>query len=169
MKELGEYFKETRESNGVSIEEASDDLNIDSFLLENLEEGNVRAFRDVLSMKEIIKEYAKYLGLNPDDVADEFNDFLFEHTSKISLSDILEAEKNKVKGKSQEVKKISSPYTLVKKKKVNKKVVYTIIGGILLFITIILMVINIISPKEEKITNELLERKTEDDYYEFAY
>ena len=169
MKELGEYFKETRESNGVSIEEASDDLNIDSFLLENLEEGNVRAFKDVLSMKEIIKEYAKYLGLNPDDVADEFNDFLFEHTSKISLSDILEAEKNKVKGKSQEVKKISSPYTLVKKKKVNKKVVYTIIGGILLFITIILMVINIISPKEEKITNELLERKTEDDYYEFAY
>lgn len=169
MKELGEYFKETRESNGVSIEEASDDLNIDSFLLENLEEGNVRAFRDVLSMKEIIKEYAKYLGLNPDDVADEFNDFLFEHTSKISLSDILEAEKNKVKGKSQEVKKISSPYTLVKKKKVNKKVVYTIIGGILLFITIILMVINIISPKEEKITNELLERKTEDGYYEFAY
>ena len=169
MKELGEYFKETRESNGVSIEEASDDLNIDSFLLENLEEGNVRAFKDVLSMKEIIKEYAKYLGLNPDDVADEFNDFLFEHTSKISLSDILEAEKNKVKGKSQEVKKISSPYTLVKKKKFNKKVVYTIIGGILLFITIILMVINIISPKEEKITNELLERKTEDDYYEFAY
>jgi len=169
VKELGEYFKETRESNGVSIEEASDDLNIDSFLLENLEEGNVRAFRDVLSMKEIIKEYAKYLGLNPDDVADEFNDFLFEHTSKISLSDILEAEKNKAKGKQQEVKKISSPYTLIKKKKVNKKVIYTIIGGVLLFITIILIVVNIISPKEEKITNELLEKETEGVYYEFAY
>ena len=58
MKELGEYLKETRENNGVSIDEAADDLNIDSFLLENLEEGNVRAFRDVLSMKEKVKEYA---------------------------------------------------------------------------------------------------------------
>lgn len=86
MKELGEYLKETRINNGVSIEEASDDLNIDSFILENLEAGNIRAFKDVLGIKEKIKAYAKYLGLNPEDVADEFNDFLFEHTSKISLS-----------------------------------------------------------------------------------
>lgn len=169
MKELGEYLKETRESNGVSIEEASDDLNIDSFLLENLEEGNVRAFKDVLSMKEKVKEYAKYLGLDPEEVADEFNDFLFEHTSKISLSDILEAEKNRAKGKQSEQKKVSSPYTIVKQKKVNKKVVYTILGLLLSFILVLILVINIISPKEEKITNELLDKKVKGDYYELAY
>lgn len=116
MKELGEYLKEVRESNGVSIEEASDDLEIDSFLLENLEEGNVRAFRDVLGMKDKIKAYAKYLGLDPEEIADEFNDFLFEHTSKISLSDILAVEKEKNKGKEETVKKMSSPYTIVKQK-----------------------------------------------------
>ena len=33
MKELGEYLKETRINNGVSIDEAAQDLNIDSFLL----------------------------------------------------------------------------------------------------------------------------------------
>lgn len=169
MKELGEYLKETRESNGVSIEEASDDLNIDSFLLENLEEGNVRAFKDVLSMKEKVKEYAKYLGLDPEEVADEFNDFLFEHTSKISLSDILEAEKNRAKGKQSEQKKVSSPYTIVKQKKVNKKVVYTILGLLLSFILVLILVINIIGPKEEKITNELLDKKVKGDYYELAY
>lgn len=167
MKELGEYLKETRENNGVSIEEAADDLNIDSFLLENLEEGNVRAFKDVLSMKEIIKEYAKYLGLNPEEVADEFNDFLFEHTSKISLSDILEAEKNS--SKKQEKKKVSSPYTIVKPKKINKNVLYIIILSILLVILAVVLVINIIRPKEEKITNELSNRKVEGDYFEFAY
>ena len=62
MKELGEYLKETRENNGVSIDEAAQDLNIDGFLLESIEEGNTRAFKDVLSMKDRIKEYAKYLG-----------------------------------------------------------------------------------------------------------
>lgn len=168
MKELGEYLKETRESNGVSIEEASDDLNIDSFLLESLEEGNIRAFKDVLSIKEKVKEYAKYLGLNPEEVADEFNDFLFEHTSKISLSDILEAEKARNNTKQNEQKKVSSPYTIVKQKKVNKKVIYTVLASILLFITIILIIINIIRPKEEKITNELLNRKAEGDYYELS-
>lgn len=169
MKELGEYLKETRENNGVSIEEAADDLNIDSFLLENLEEGNVRAFRDVLSMKEKVKEYAKYLGLNPEDVADEFNDFLFEHTSKISLADILEAEKNRTKGKQQEQKKISSPYTIVKQKKINKKLIYSILGIIISVFLIILILIKVMTPKEEKITNELSNRKVKGDIYELAY
>lgn len=168
MKELGEYLKEIRENNGVSIEEASDDLNIDSFLLESLEEGNIRAFKDVLSIKEKVKEYAKYLGLNPEEVADEFNDFLFEHTSKISLSDILEAEKIRSNSKQNEQKKKSSPYTIVKQKKVNKKVIYTILASILLFIIIILIIVNILRPKKEKITNELLNRKAEGDYYELS-
>lgn len=171
MKELGEYLKETRENNGVSIEEAADDLKIDNFLLENLEEGNVRAFKDVLSMKEIVKEYAKYLGLNPEEVADEFNDFLFEHTSKISLADILEAEKkSKTKSKQSDAKekKVSSPYTIVKQKKLNKNVVYTVLGILIFFILFLLLIIKMISPKEEKITNELLDKKV-DDYYEFAY
>ncbi len=169
MKELGEYLKETRESNGVSIEEVSDDLKIDSFLLESLEEGNIRAFKDVLSIKEKVKEYAKYLGLNPEEIADEFNDFLFEHTSKISLSDILEAEKEKNKTKQEETKKVSSPYTLVKQKKINKKAIYIVFSSILVFILLILIVINIIRPKEEKITNELLSKKGKFEYYEFAY
>ena len=67
-------------------------------------EGNVRAFRDVLKLKVMIKDYAKYLGLDPEKIVDEFNDFLFEHTSKISLEDILEAKQKK----EEEEKKIVS-------------------------------------------------------------
>ena len=168
MKELGEYLKETRINNGVSIEEASDDLNIDSFILENLEAGNIRAFKDVLGIKEKIKSYAKYLGLNPEDVADEFNDFLFEHTSKISLSDILEAEKKRNKEKKSETKKVSSPYTIVKQKKVNKNFVYLFFTIILLIFIIVIITINMLIPKEEKITNELLDMKDKGDYFEFT-
>lgn len=165
MKELGQYLKETRVNNGVSIDEAAQDLNIDGFLLESIEEGNTRAFKDVFSMKDKIKEYAKYLGLKPEEVMDEFNDFLFEKTSKISLQDILDSDNEK--NKQNESKKISSPYTIVKPKKRNKK---PILYGICLFVIIILLVLivfNIVRPKKEKITNEL-KTKIEGDYYELT-
>jgi cytoskeletal protein RodZ len=166
MKELGQYLKETRINNSVSIDEAAQDLNIDSFLLESIEEGNTRTFKDVLSMKEKVKDYAKYLGLKPEEVIDEFNDYLFEKTSKISLKDIMDAEKELNKGK-QELKKVSSPYTIIKPKKKNKK---PIIYGILLLtaaILLVLLIFSIIRPKKGKTTIEL-RSKIEGDYYELA-
>ena len=85
MKELGEYLKRTRIGNGVSITEACEDLELSTSQLENIESGNVRAFKDVYELKDYIKLYAKYLGLDSDKVVDEFNGFLFQHTSRISL------------------------------------------------------------------------------------
>ena len=93
MKELGEYLKHTRVDNGVSLAEAAEDLELSTSQLENIESGNVRAFKDVYNLKQYVKQYAKYLGLDPEKVVDEFNGFLFEHTSKISLDDILAAQK----------------------------------------------------------------------------
>ena len=61
MKELGFYLQDTRRSNGVSLEEAAADLNVDVSYLENIESANVRAFKDVYYMRELVKEYAKYL------------------------------------------------------------------------------------------------------------
>lgn len=165
MKELGQYLKETRINNGVSVDEAAQDLNIDSFLLESIEEGNTKAFKDILSMKDRIKDYAKYLGLKPEEVIDEFNDYLFEKTSKISLKDIMDAEKEM--NKKQEAKKISSPYTIIKPKKKNKKPV--IYGILLLLITILLVMLlfNFIRPKKDKTTIELKSR-IEGEIYELA-
>ena len=93
MKELGEYLKRTRISNGVSLTEACEDLDFSTSHLENIESGNVRAFKDVYELKDSIKLYAKYLGLDPNKVVDEFNGFLFQHTSRISLDDIRAAQK----------------------------------------------------------------------------
>ena len=56
MKELGQYLKETRINNGVSVDEAAQDLNIESFVLESIEEGNTKAFKDILSMKVVVIE-----------------------------------------------------------------------------------------------------------------
>lgn len=165
MKELGEYLKETRINNGVSIDEAAQDLNIDDFLLESIEDGNTRAFKDVLSMKEKIKSYAKYLGLKPEEVIDEFNDYLFEKTSKISLQDILDAEKNANKNNGTERKKISSPYTIIKPSKKDRKSILILIGMILLLMLFVILVFNIIRPKKNTITKEL-KYKLEGEKYE---
>ena len=110
MKEIGEQFKEKREEIGVTINEVSADLEIDQVLVENLEEGNAKAFKDALELKDFLEKYAKYLGLDSEPILDDYNDYLFEKTSKISLDDIKE---RLAKTKPVE-KKVRSPYTILK-------------------------------------------------------
>lgn len=165
MKELGEYLRTTRIGNGVSIDEAAEDLELSTSQIENIESGNTKAFRDIYSLKQYVRSYAKYLGLDPEKVVDEFNDFLFEHTSKLSLDDILEAQKNL---DSKDEKKVSSPYTNIPKKKFN---VLPIIFAFLSLLAVILLVYLIISftNKAPVRNSELIGKYGRNDFYEFAY
>ena len=132
MKEIGEKLKETREAMGVSIEEASEDLNVRPSQIEAAESGNIKAFKDIFSLKFFIRDYSKYLGLNYDEMIDEFNEYLFDYTSKLSLEDIKKAanadKKEKLKGK-----KISSPYTSSDNRKfiIPPIIIYILVIGIL--------------------------------------
>ena len=160
MKELGDYLKQTRISNGVSITEACEDLDFSTSQLENIESGNVKAFKDVYELRDNIKSYAKYLGLEADKVLDEFNNFLFQHTSKISIDDILAAQKKK----EELEKKIKSPYTKEYKEKINLwPFVYIFLGAIIL-ICIIYLILSSVNKAPGR-TDEL--RKGEN-YYELA-
>ena len=168
MKEIGEFLKTSRIDNGVSIEEASEDLHVSSEEIENLEEGNIKAFKDVYYLRDLVKEYSKYLGNDPDYLLDEFNDFMFEHTSKISLDDIKEARK--INKELEETPKIMSPYTYIPKKKFTLKSIkwkkILMIAIAILAIIIVISIIHICTKKEDKVTTELLGRKC--DYYEFS-
>ena len=84
--------------------------------IENIEAGNIDAFKDIFYLKYFIRDYSKYLGLDYEDMIDEFNEYLFDYTSKISLNDIKKAKKQ-IENKKQE-KKIASPYTLEKKNRI---------------------------------------------------
>ena len=88
MNEIGEMLKEARESSGVSLNEASKDLDIKVEMLENIEDGRTGAFKDIFELKEYITSYAKYLGLDEKAIIDEFNEYMFEYTSKIPVKDI---------------------------------------------------------------------------------
>ena len=164
MKELGHYLKKTRISNGVSLEEAADDLNLSSSQLENIESGNIKAFKDVYDLKRYVNQYAKYLGLNSDQVMDEFNGFLFEHTSKISLDDIKAAQK---KLEAKEEKKIKSPYTIEYKEKIN---IWPFVFGIVAFVLFSIILYIVISNinKAPVRTSELMPYRKEN-IYEFTY
>lgn len=151
MKELGEKLKEARKKNSINIEEASSDLNINSILLESLENGNFKAFKDVYELKNYIKIYAKYLGIEESTVLDEFNDFLFEKTSRITVEDIQTAREVEEQNKE----KIFSPYTKIKPNKRNlAPLVFSII--LLLFISIsVYLVLNFIKNSKNEIHQEL--------------
>lgn len=165
MKELGEYLKRTRISNGVSMEEAAEDLDLSTSQLENIESGNVRAFKDVYNLKQYISQYAKYLGLDSEKIVDEFNGFLFEHTSKISLDDIKEAQRRLDEA---EQKKVISPYTIVHKKKAPVWPIFIVpILGLLLFVIIYLVVSSI--NKAPVQDTELIKAVREEYIYEFTY
>ena len=149
MKEIGEYLRDERRKNGVSINEASEDLDVNPSLLEALEEGNAKAFKDIFELKKIVKSYAKYLGLDVDKVLDEFNDFIFERTSKISLSDI-----KKVKANEEKTNRISSPYTKIKHTRYDfAPIVLTI--AVLLFISLIVYLGLKVITKEDQVSKEL--------------
>ena len=144
-------LRTTREESGVSIEEASGDLEIKTLVLENIEDGNIGCFKDIFALKEYIHSYAKYLGLDADKVIDDFNEFLFEYTSKIPLEDIEKAMKEQQKEESLETK-IVSPYTTSVKKESNKFVVFLVIALILLVILVLFLTVRQFSA-ENKTTN----------------
>ena len=119
MKEIGNALKEARENTGLSLDEVASDLKLRPSQIENIESGNMEAFKDVFYLKYFIKEYAKYLGLSYDDLIDDFNEYLFDYTSKISLEDIKKAKK---KADKKQKKRIASPYTIERRKRINFKI-----------------------------------------------
>ena len=146
MKDIGLKLKEKREENGVSVEEAAEDLKLRPSQIESLEAGRKEDFKDVGMLKLMIRDYAKYLGLDGEALVDEFNEFLFDFTSKIPLSDIEKAKK-------ETKKEISSPYTKVDNKDKNAKILVLSIALVLILIVVSYLIISGIKRDDFKSDN----------------
>ena len=114
MNEIGSLLKETRETMGLTVKEVATDLELDETQIVNIESANQEELEDILNLREIITEYAKYLGLENETITDLFNEFVFSYTSKIPLAEIAKASAEKEKEEAS-FKKVVSPYTLEKK------------------------------------------------------
>lgn len=106
MKNIGLKLKDKREENGLSIEEVAEDLKMRPSQISSIEEGKTEDFKDVFYLKYFIRDYAKYLGLDSERILDEFNEYLFDMTSKIPIELIKEAKNDK-----NENNDTISPYT----------------------------------------------------------
>ena len=84
--------------------------------------GKKEEFQDVVSLKYFIRDYAKYLGLDGEELVDEFNEFLFDFTSKIPLEEIEKAKLNNVNKKE-----VVSPYTSEVSNKKGVKVIIAVV------------------------------------------
>lgn len=133
MDSIGRALFEAREESGVSLAEASKDLELKEAVLENVEAGKIGAFKDIFELKKIISTYAKYLGLDDVKLIDEFNEFMFEYTSKIPIKELEKTVEIQVK--EEEKDKIISPYTKKPKKYDDK--VYILIYLILIILIVL--------------------------------
>ena len=137
MKDIGLKLKEKREENGVSIEEAAEDLKMRPSQIESLENGKREDFKDVMSLKYFIRDYAKYLGLDGEKLMDEFNEFLFDFTSKIPVGDIEKAKEEK-----KNKKDVMSPYTNMSQKKNNTRILVLSIVIVLVLMVVGYLVVS---------------------------
>ena len=139
MFSTGTTLKNTRESSGVSIEEASKDTNIPVIELEQIEASAFGSFTDFYELKMKILEYAKYLGLDLNEVLNSFNEYMFDYTSRIKLAAIEKEMQERTKeDRIDEETRISSPYT--KSYPVERTLPY-IIGGIVIVALVIVIVV----------------------------
>lgn len=133
MNDIAEKLLNKRVEMGLSLEEVSEDLEYDISELKSIEAGNFKSFKDIFILKCIIKDYAKYLGFDEEKIIDEFNDFIFESTSKIPLDEIQKASKTKDRSSDD---LIASPYTAVEPKK-NYLLIFLISLTVVLIIAVI--------------------------------
>ena len=133
INEISEVLKSTREMSGVSLEEVSKDLDISELILTQIEEGNIGAFKDIFELKDYIANYAKYLGLDQNEVIDEFNEFMFEKTSKIPMNEIEKAARKTAIEEASD-NRVASPYTKAVPISNNKEFILTIILIVILAI-----------------------------------
>ena len=127
---------------GLTLDEVSKDLEIPVLRLEQIEDGNIGAFKDIFVLKDYLESYAKYLGIDYEDVIDEFNEYMFEKTSKIPMEEIEKAVKEKEKEES-ESNRIASPYTKAAPIKSNKQFIF-----MLILITVLVIIAIIWSIKQ---------------------
>lgn len=67
MGDLGKLLRETREAKNISLEQVNTDLKIKPRYIEAIEENDLNVFPSTPMARGFIKNYAEYLGLDPED------------------------------------------------------------------------------------------------------
>ncbi len=78
MKRLGEFLREKRQAQGISLEQISADTRISLDMLKAIEDGNVKQLPPPVFIKGFLRAYAEKIGLDPEEVIVEYQDLIEE-------------------------------------------------------------------------------------------
>ena len=82
MQTIGEKIEETRKRKGISLSEAAEATKIRKDFLLNIERNEYDYDLPEIYKRGFIKNYAKYLKLNPDKALSQYQDQLLAHSSR---------------------------------------------------------------------------------------
>lgn len=85
---FSEILVERRRRLGLSIEQASKVLKLKEQVLVAFEEGDFRSIPKSGYAQGMLSSYARYLGLNPREIVDQFQEDLYEHTNGVVSHDL---------------------------------------------------------------------------------
>ena len=94
MENLGEKLKQARLAKNLSIEEIHKITKINRNYIAALETSNVKAFPAEVYYKNFLKRYASYLGLNGEQILQEYNDSKKQQENKVVNKKIVSKEKS---------------------------------------------------------------------------
>lgn len=99
VKEIGEVLKNARENQGVTWEYIYSETKISPYILQHLEEGRLDGLPHPVYLKGFIKNYAQILGLNSQELAQEF-----AQTLSLDKKEEEQKKKNVLKGSHSKLK-----------------------------------------------------------------
>ncbi|WP_208592609.1 helix-turn-helix domain-containing protein [Gracilibacillus suaedae] len=93
---IGERLKEERESKNMSLDDVQNLTKIQVRYLDAIEQERFNVMPGSFYVRAFIKEYATVLGLNPDELMEEYkSDLPFEKEESVALSRVNSSKKNK--------------------------------------------------------------------------
>ncbi len=155
LEKYSEELKGIREQKKIKLEQISNKTRIDIKYLEAIESGNFSIMPDVY-MRAFLKEYAEYIGLNPNETLEKYKlaqsgKLYSEHLNEAKEEEKNEEEENKTKFISEELEEKSTPDS--KNNSVNS--LYYVFASIVMLIFIYFIYDSFLS---EKSNNKIKEK-----------
>ncbi len=82
MDELGHILREARETKGFSLEDVQEEIRINAKYLKSLEDGDYSALPTPVHVRGFLRNYARFLGLDPKPLLDRYESNLGRQPAK---------------------------------------------------------------------------------------
>jgi len=91
---VGKYLKNQREAQKISIKDVAEATKIAKIYLEAIEDDNTEKISAEIYRRGFIKNYAKFLGLNPDEILEKYDKSIPKSKSENKINESIQNYKS---------------------------------------------------------------------------